>query len=689
MIHETVTHLLIAAGGNGATQRIIDELQKEGMPVSAATADTKQELANLIQQPQWEAIICFEDSRISVPVVSDLASQSLHAIPVILVTSAEKVIDLLPMLDQGIADVVPEEQAKRLFLSVQRESINSRLKRDLRQREKSQAELESRHCTILSSSAYPISYVHDGAHLYSNQSYASLFGFETTEAINTLPFLNLIQEQDHSLVKALFTQPPDKEESVAIRVIRRDGSEGDMMLSFAPVEFQSKPCMQLTGRPLMGAIKEKPKPSHAVNDLAANLPNDAQFAEQIEASIQTALNKEINGSLLVIALNDRIPLQSIEDKSRLNSVIADISRFTKDFIQKSFTLARLSEHIFGLIITGADTDEVASVSALIKSSINKHFDNASPAPGELISTIGSTLINGRELKIEYVVSQASRNLKSTQLEKIKQSMIKNKPESVSNADMLEYLMIALTQKRFKLLYQPVVHIKGVNHKGYEVLTRMLNSEGTEILPEAFIRVANQNGIGEKLDKLIISMAIDALDKSKQAVPLIINVSNNALTSRTFLPWLIKQLEKKAIAADLFTFAISESDIHNNESHAIDFCHGLNAAGLKFEISHFGCSLDPYAVLAEIKPHLVKLDSSLLKDISKRSMQRTTVQTLVTNLHNREILVIAPQVESLATLPILWDTGIDYVQGYCLQAPSHEMNYNFLVEEEITLSAGRI
>jgi EAL domain-containing protein (putative c-di-GMP-specific phosphodiesterase class I) len=54
-----------------------------------------------------------------------------------------------------------------------------------------------------------------------------------------------------------------------------------------------------------------------------------------------------------------------------------------------------------------------------------------------------------------------------------------------------------------------------------------------------------------------------------------------------------------------------------------------------------------------------------------------------------LLVVAPQVEALATLPVLWDLGIDYVQGYCLQAPSQEMNYNFLVEEEITLSAGRI
>ncbi len=298
------------------------------------------------------------------------------------------------------------------------------------------------------------------------------------------------------------------------------------------------------------------------------------------------------------------------------------------------------------------------------------------------------MINGREQKIEYILAQASRNLKPAQLDKIRQKILKGKP-AASDSEMLEYLMIALTQERFKLLYQPVVHIKGSNHKGYEVLSRMLDGDGNEILPEAFIRVANQKGIGEKVDKAIITMALESLQLAAKTGPLIINVSSNTLMSRTFLPWLSRQFDKRKIPHDLVALAMSETDIHNHQSHAVDFCHGLNAIGLKFVISHFGGIADPFVLLAEIKPDLIKLDASLLKDIAKRSAQRSTVQSLVSNLHGRGFLVVAPQVESLATLPILWDAGIDYVQGYCLQAPSHEMNYNFLVEEEITLSAGRI
>lgn len=689
MTQETLTHLLVAAGGNGATQRIIDELKKDGMAVSAATADSRQELANLIKQPQWEAVICFEDSKISVPVVSDLVAQNSQPLPLILATSADKVVELLPMLEQGVADVVPVEQAKRLFLSVQRETVNSRLKRHVERLEKNHGELEEHYCAVLSNSASPISYVHDGTHLYSNQSYAALFGYESSEAITGGSFLDLIQVHDHSVVNTVMTQSPPKEEALAIRVVHRDGSESDMMLTFTPAEFQQRVCMKVTGRPLMSAAEAKSRPTHAApNDTLGSLATDAQFLEQFEAAIRTALQKGVFSSLLIIAVHDSVQVQSEDEKARLNLLISDVTRFLRDYFQKHFTAARLDDHVFGFILLDADTDEIAALNALIKSSSNKHFGSAGPAPGEPVCTVGNTMINGREQKLEYVLAQASRHLKPAQLDKIKQNMMKGRPD-ISNADLLEYLMIAITQKRFKLLYQPIVHIKGSNHKGYEVLSRMLDGDGNEILPEAFIRLANQNGIGEKLDKLIITMVMDAHEKSAKSGPLIINISNNTLMSRTFLPWLHKQLEKRKIPAGLFAIAVSETEIHNNEGHAIDFCSGLSAAGVKLVISHFGCTLDPYTILDQIKPDLIKLDTSLLKEISKRATQRTTVQTTVGNLHTRGLLVVAPQVESLAILPILWDIGIDYVQGYALQAPSHEMNYNFLVEEEITLSAGRI
>ena len=692
MLRGTITHLIIAAGGNGATGRVVDELQKDGMSVSAATANTKHELAALLREPHWEALICFDNTELSTAVVLSLVAQCINTIPVILLTRAEKVADFLPMLDLGISDVVPEQQTKRVFLSVHREAVNSRLKREVVRLVKNHTELEDEYRSILSSSVNPTSYIHDGAHLYCNQSYVSLFGFENIATLTSTPLLNLIQPRDHSLIKKLLAQPPEKEESLVIKVLHRNAGENEMRLTFVPVEFQRKPCLRLTMYPSAGMPKQdSSKVKDADIDLPGNLFSRTQFAEQLETAIAMARDKGVLSSLLVITVNQNIAIRSNEDNGKPNLMNSDIARFLEDVIDKPFFAARLDDYVFGILLSGDSTDEVAALDALLKDNINRYFTIAGMVPGEQNSALHNILIHGREQNAESVLAQASRNLKDTRPDEIESKTKERNTGTTSDvdSDMLEYLLIALTQKRFKLLYQPVVHIKGANHKGYEVLSRMLDRDGNDILPEAFISAANQSGIGEKLDKLIITIALDSMALSAKSSPLLINISNNTLMSRTFLPWLGRQLEQRKIPMDLFSIVISETDIHNNEGHAIDFCRGLNTAGLKFVISRFGCIPDIYAVLAEIKPAMVKLDSSLLKDIGRNPLLKTKVQTVVGNLHNRSLLVVAPQVESLAILPILWDTGIDYVQGYCLQAPSHEMNYNFLVEEEITLSAGRI
>ena len=251
--------------------------------------------------------------------------------------------------------------------------------------------------------------------------------------------------------------------------------------------------------------------------------------------------------------------------------------------------------------------------------------------------------------------------------------------------MLEYLDIALAQKRFKLLYQPIVHIKGDNLAGYEVLTRMLDKDSNEILPSAFFPLANLNGMGENIDRLVFSMVLELLHNSPNNERLIVTISSSTLMSRTFLPWLNQAMQVQRIPAHLLAIKISEIDIHNNPGDAGDFCQNLLELGLQLIISHFGCALEPFAMLDQLRPQLVKLDETVVRDLTYSSYQKVNIQNLIHTLHTRGVCVAIPHVENIAVLPILWETGADYVQGDCLQAPTNKMNYNFMMEE-ITLTA---
>lgn len=44
------------------------------------------------------------------------------------------------------------------------------------------------------------------------------------------------------------------------------------------------------------------------------------------------------------------------------------------------------------------------------------------------------------------------------------------------------------------------------------------------------------------------------------------------------------------------------------------------------------------------------------------------------------LTIVPMVENTAQLTALWQCGANYIQGYYLQEPHPEMDYDFSIEE---------
>ena len=150
----------------------------------------------------------------------------------------------------------------------------------------------------------------------------------------------------------------------------------------------------------------------------------------------------------------------------------------------------------------------------------------------------------------------------------------------------------------------------------------------------------------------------------------------------------EQLQANRTPTSRLIIELSEIDIHKSFQQALEFCRGLEELGLPLSISHFGCALDPFGILDTIKPAFLKLDDTIVRDIIYSTHQKERIRGLIRQIHQRQLLVVTPHVEDMDVLPILWEVGADYAQGYCLQAPSNEMNYEFMTEEEITLTASQ-
>lgn len=66
-------------------------------------------------------------------------------------------------------------------------------------------------------------------------------------------------------------------------------------------------------------------------------------------------------------------------------------------------------------------------------------------------------------------------------------------------------------------------------------------------------------------------------------------------------------------------------------------------------------------------------------MQKGEDSKEQAKEMIQTLQSMGKLTIVPLVESAALLSTLWQAGVNYIQGYYLQAPSTEMNYDFSEE----------
>lgn len=684
-----VTHLLIVSEDDGTrVNKLISSLRHEGLALRPALANSSKELAALLIQDQWDVLVLFDSAQIELDTLLALLHKHEQDIPVILVTTTPSPDSArIELFNKGVRDTVPADQSSQLIVSIKREAQHYFLRKQLRRLEIKQLELEKRHELLLEDSPTAISYVRDGIHLYCNPGYASLFGYDDRTTVTTTPFLNLIAPSHRPAMKELLERAETGAQSETMLVRRQDGSETELLLHFRPVEFQGKPCLQMTAQPTGGNAEYSAELALLnTQDLLTKLDNRPHFITRIESAIRSAVQKGSFSSLILVEVDDFADIADTLGRSSSNLVLNDIALYLQQAITKPFAAGRLDDHVFGIILHDGDPDEALALCSLLRENITNRISGAMLSSLELTCSVGMALINGHALNADDILERA-RLHQQQGLAADAGTMFRIGDSLQHDAnDMVEYLKSALAQRRFKPVFQPIVGISGNYQRFYELLIRMLDQDGNEILPGAFLPLANLNGMGEEIDRMVISMALAALKNSAAVQQLTVNITDNTLLSQTFMPWLSEQLRESRIQADRLMIDISEIALHALFDQALQFCKGLDVLGVKLTISHFGSALDPFAMLDVLSPEFVTLDETVVRDLIYSTQQKANVHALVKALHARNLQVVTPRVEDMAVLPVLWEIGVDYVQGYCLQAPSNEMNYEFVQDEEITLTA---
>ena len=252
----------------------------------------------------------------------------------------------------------------------------------------------------------------------------------------------------------------------------------------------------------------------------------------------------------------------------------------------------------------------------------------------------------------------------------------------SSKEIAKMVQNALNRGRFRLLFQPILSLRGSDKEHYEVLLRMVDDDNTGMSPTEFLDVAAEIGATTKIDRWVILEAIKLLAQHRAAgnnTRLIINLSKESLKDATLPPWLGVAFKAKKLPPEAIIFQLQENDINDHLNIAKSFTEQVTALGCECSISHFGCALNPFSALEHVSAQYIKVDGSFTQELQRGGGEPEALSTLVSQIHEHEKITIVPFVENASVLSRLWQSGVHYIQGYYLQGPAESMDYDFDTE----------
>lgn len=213
--------------------------------------------------------------------------------------------------------------------------------------------------------------------------------------------------------------------------------------------------------------------------------------------------------------------------------------------------------------------------------------------------------------------------------------------------------------------------------GYEALLRWKN-QGTQILPDQFIPLAERNGAIIEIGDWLVEEACQFIANNRQCFAsankrLSINISPKQFRQSTFVGTIIAALSKYKVDPKLLRLELTERLIIENVGGVIDKMVALNALGVTFSLDDFGTGFSSLAYLSKLPLAELKIDKSFVTNLQPHTNNYQIVRAIISLSASLGLDVIAEGVETQREHSLLKKLGCGCYQGYLFARPT-EMQY---------------
>ncbi|SDW39395.1 EAL domain-containing response regulator [Marinobacter mobilis] len=688
----STVHLLILDPSQNDAEALVSLLRNSGRATRAHRITSEEDLEEALKSASWDLLLAREtdqEEEFGPGQALAMIRRMDKDVPFVLLTQSQDHDRTIQFLKAGAQDTVLSEHTDLLVLVVKRELAALEERRKRRALESHLREAEQRCRLLLESSKDAIAYINDGMHIYANQSYMEFLGYDDIDDLICVPILDTLSPESQGKYKEFMKSFAEtRKDGMTLNCVARrsDDQELSITMSVSSATYDSEPCTQLVLQPEHSdAELEEKLRQISSQDLLTGLYNRQHFMDQLGSVITRAKEHNESAALAYIELDNFMAIKGQLGIAGSDLLLGDLSAILKAQTSEEMVLARLSDEAFGILAPGCEEKALVEVCSKLCKTIEDHLFEIDGRTLQLTVSIGVAAITENAPKAPDLLGRghtAAAEVRKLEGHEGGNGVVAYNPveiEGLGEGNATETIQKALDDDRFRMLYQAIINLRGEGEEHYEATVRMVDKDGEEVSPYDILPPAGPSEMAVKIDRWVILQTVKQLATHRSRghdTKLFLNVSAETIQDKTFTSWLSVALKAARLPGDALIFQMREGDTTNHLKQAKEFVKSLHQLHCKVSLSQFGGAINPFNTLKHVDVDYVKIDGSFTEELQKKDETKEQVKEMVKSLQEAGKLTIIPMVENAMVLSTLWQAGVNYIQGYYVQAPVAEMNYDF-------------
>jgi len=678
--------MIVMTRSQDHVEAINSTLRNAGHPVHCTWLPDARDLGDALTQLNPEMLIAFiEELGVELAAIMKVRQQTAPEMPVLIVRENVDEAAIAEAMRLGAQDVVTLANRSRLQSVAARELRAYRLERALSTTLSSAREYREQLQNFLEGSADAITHVQEGIIVDANRAWLELFGYSGDDALNGMPLMDLFELETHPALKGALVaclQGKWTDHGLKVRALLSDGSVLPLVLTLTKADYYNEPATRIS-------IPAHKKKDHDLEVQLANaVKSDAstRFLQQryLIAAIRERCAHPIKGGIRQFAYikPDRfLDIQNTIGVLSSEEFMAQLAELMRAQLTATDLCGRFGGNgILVMLERGTAKDVEAWVENIVKR-VNEHNFVFEVKNLSATVTVGLGLLPPGNPDVDAAVGDAinaarrGRELGGNQMYALDKADTDTRVQAYDKI-WVKHIKSALMENRFRLVQQPIASLLGEDKGMFDVLVRMLDEQGNEVLPAEFIAAAERNDLMKNIDRWVIGASM-SFAANRKASCIFVRVSKDTILDKSLMGWLATQLKSLKIESKRLCIQVSEEIAMQYVRQTDELADSLRKLGFRFALEHFGTGRDPLKLLADIGMNFIKIDGSLMQGLSTNQLQQQRVKGLVEAAKRKGVETIAERVEDANTMAVLWQLGIEFIQGYFVTTP-----------EDVTMSGER-